>query len=105
MNEIKNESANFKSWDKLTPEEQEQFDLGMWTGVQPNSAGAESVFKYLPLDPSAVCTTVQTLATLRAAVALDAEAHGLHDDWQHMDADYVLKLLKLRAMTDAGEIC
>lgn len=104
MAEINNECANFKYWEEMTPEEQEQVDLAMWAGKQPNEGGPESVIKFLPLDASAVCTTVQTLETIRDALASDAKARALQNEWNCMDVDYFFKLLKLRARSDAGEV-
>ena len=57
MSENENESVSFQYWDEMTPEEQEQNDLEMWTGKLPDEGGPESVIKYLPLDATAVHTT------------------------------------------------
>ena len=104
MSEIKNESINFKYWDEMTPEEQEQNDLEMWTGKLPDEGGPESVIKYLPLDATAVHTTMRTLETICNALARDAEIHRIRNEWECMEVNYLLELLKLRSKSNAGEI-
>ena len=89
MSEIKNESINFKYWDEMTPEERVQFDLDMWTDKKPDEGGPECI---------------QTLDALSDAMALDAEKHDIRNEWDCLEANYLLELLKLRARSDAGEI-
>lgn len=104
MSKIENESVSFKYWDEMTPEEQEQNDLEMWTGKLPDEGGPESVIKYLPLDATAVHTTMRTLETICDALAQDAEIHRIRNEWECMEVNYLLELLKLRLKSDAGVI-
>lgn len=104
MSEIKNESVNFKYWDEMTPEERVQFDLDMWTDKKPDEGGPECVIIFFPLSAEALRTTVQTLDALSDAMALDAEKHDSRNEWECLDVPYLLRLLKLRARSDAGEI-
>ena len=104
MSKIENESVSFKYWDEMTPEEQEQNDLEMWTGKLPDEGGPESVIKYLPLDATAVHTTMRTLETICDALAQDAEIHRIRNEWECMEVNYLLELLKLRSKSDAGVI-
>ena len=104
MSENENESVSFQYWDEMTPEEQERNDLVMWTGKLPDEGGPESVIKYLPLDATAVHTTMRTLETICNALARDADIHRIRNEWECMEVNYLLELLKLRSKSDAGEI-
>ena len=104
MSEIKNERVNFTYWEEMTPEERVQFDLDMWTDKKPDEGGPESVIKFLPLSGAALRTTVQTLDAIGDAMAQDAEKHDIRNEWDCMEANYLLELLKLRSKSDAGEI-
>ncbi len=89
---------------EMTPDEREQCFIKIWKGAQPDEGGSVCVLKYLSLDAAAVRTTVETLVAVRDAIALDAETHGLQNEWDHMEASYLLKLLDLRLRSDAGLI-
>ena len=104
MSEIKNESINFKYWDEMTPEERVQFDLDMWTDKKPDEGGPECVIKFFPLSAAALQTTIQTLDALSDAMAQDAEKHDIRNEWDCLEANYLLELLKLRSKSNAGEI-
>ena len=93
MSEIKNESINFKYWDEMTPEERVQFDLDMWTDKKPDEGGPECVIKFFPLSAAALQTTIQTLDALSDAMALDAEKHDIRNEWDCLEANYLLELL------------
>lgn len=104
MEEIHNDFGNWKMWDEMTPDERERSFIEIWKHTQPDEGGPVSVSKHFPLDAGAVRTTVRTLAALRDAIASDAEAHGFHNEWEHMEASYLFKLLDLRMKSDAGLI-
>ncbi len=101
MEEIHND---FIMSDEMTPDERERSYIEIWKDTQPDDGGSVCVLKYLSLDAAAVRTTVETLAALRDAIASDAEAHGFHNEWEHMEASYLFKLLDLRMKSDAGLI-
>lgn len=101
MEEIYND---FIMSDEMTPDEREQSFIEIWKGTQPDEGGSVCVLKYLSLDAAAVRATVDTLMVLRDAIASDAEAHGLQNEWDHMEAPYLFKLFELRMKSDSGEI-
>lgn len=101
MEEIHND---FIMSDEMTPDERERSFIEIWKNTQPDDGGSVFVLKYLSLDAAAVHTTVETLVAVRDAIALDAETHGLQNEWDHLEVPYLLKLFDLRMKSDAGLI-
>ena len=89
-----------KPIEEWTPEEREEYERRIWETAQ--SGTLEHVMKTMEMSEEALYALINSLEAIRAALIAEAEAEGLRDEWQYVDGEYLLQVLKNRQQFGTG---
>lgn len=90
-------------WPEMTEAQKLEVERIQWEETTPGDGSDTAIFKYLPLSAAAISTTIETLEAIRAAMAADAAAQGIRDEWPQFQCEYVLRQLRQRRRYDKKE--
>ena len=98
------EGLALKTWTEMNKEEKELYYSDMWEDTKPEESSPESIIKYMHLEKEELFSTVQFLERIREELTSSAEKTGYVNEWPHLDVNFLLTLLQLRARSERGEL-
>ena len=84
-----------KPIEEWTEEENEAYHRYLYENAEPGTP--EAVIKALDVSTEAIQTVINTLEAIRAGCEAAAAETGYRSEWPHLDAAYLLTLLRLRS--------
>lgn len=91
-------------WPEMTEDQKQQYETVVWQDIEPGDGTDESIFKYFPFESEALDITIKTLDALRTAFEENAAKNNTRNEWTHINPDFVLRQLQMRARLERGEI-
>ena len=83
-----------KPIEEWTPEEHEEYDRYLYEHADPGSP--EAAIKAIDISPEALSTVIDVLCKVQVACEKEAEVTGFQNEWSYLEAEHLLKMLRLR---------